>query len=206
VPTLVHGDATRVRQILLNLIGNAMKFTNVGGVQVSLTVTNSHQETCELRFDIQDSGQGFDQILASRLFKPFSQGPANGGLAEGTGLGLSICKSLVEVFGGTIGCESVPGEGASFWFTLPVTVVMAAPPVTRPDLSGIRMMVIGPGDNQTKWLEDYFKQRGATVIRESRETALAFASQLSADKAGAWTLQYLFQTGAMMTPRQSPGG
>ena len=91
----------------------------------------------------------------------------NPGGSEGTGLGLSICKSLVEAFGGAIGYESVPGEGASFWFTLPVSVVIPAPPVIRPDLSGTTVMVIGPGNNQAKSLEDYFKQRGATVVKQS---------------------------------------
>ena len=184
VPTLVRGDAIRVRQILLNLIGNAVKFTERGGVQVTLTATSGEQEKCELRCDVHDSGQGFDQIRAAKLFKPFSQGRTSVDKAEGTGLGLSICKSLVEVFGGTIGCESVPGEGASFWFTLPVTVVIPAPlPLSRPDLSNIRVMVIGRGDNAAQSLEDYFKLRGATVIKESHRTALAFASERSSDKA-----------------------
>jgi signal transduction histidine kinase/DNA-binding NarL/FixJ family response regulator/HPt (histidine-containing phosphotransfer) domain-containing protein len=184
VPTLVRGDAIRVRQILLNLIGNAVKFTERGGVQVTLTATSGDQEKSELRFDVHDSGQGFDQIRAAKLFKPFSQGRTSVDKAEGTGLGLSICKSLVEVFGGTIGCESVPGEGASFWFTLPVTVVIPAPPqLPRPDLSSIRVMVIGRGDNAAQSLENYFKLRGATVIKESHRTALAFVSERNADKA-----------------------
>ena len=183
VPSVVRGDAIRVRQILLNLIGNAVKFTERGGVQVTLTAASGDQDKCELRFDVHDSGQGFDQIQAAKLFKPFSQGRMSVDEAEGTGLGLSICKSLVEVFGGTIGCESVPGKGASFWFTLPVTVVIPATPVTRPDLSGIKVMVIDRGDNAAKSLDDYFKLRGATVITESRGTALAFASEQSTDKA-----------------------
>ena len=113
VPNLVRGDAMRVRQILLNLIGNAVKFTERGGVQVSLTATSHDQEKCELRFDIHDSGQGFDQIQAARLFKPFSQGQMSVDGAEGTGLGLSICKSLVEVFGGASAAR-VPWRGREF--------------------------------------------------------------------------------------------
>jgi signal transduction histidine kinase/HPt (histidine-containing phosphotransfer) domain-containing protein/ActR/RegA family two-component response regulator len=183
VPSIVRGDPMRVRQILLNLIGNAVKFTERGGVQVTLTATSDTQGRNALRFDVQDSGSGFDQFLAAQLFKPFSQGRVSADMAEGTGLGLSICKSLVEAFGGSIGCESVPGEGSSFWFTLPAIVVIPAPPVTRPDLSGMRVMVIGAGNNEAKSLEDYFKLRGAKVIRESRENAMAYALQLSSDKA-----------------------
>jgi len=183
VPSIVRGDAMRVRQILLNLIGNAMKFTERGGVQVALTAVSGDKEKCELRFDIQDSGQGFDQVQATKLFKPFSQGPMGVNLAEGTGLGLSICKSLVEVFGGAIGCESVLCEGANFWVTLPVNVVLPAPPVARPDLSGIRVMLIGLGGKEAKWLESYFKPRGATVTIKTYGTALAFASKQSTNKA-----------------------
>jgi signal transduction histidine kinase/CheY-like chemotaxis protein/HPt (histidine-containing phosphotransfer) domain-containing protein len=182
VPSLVCGDAIRVRQILLNLIGNAAKFTDRGGVEVTLTAVPTDHGKCELRFDVHDSGQGFDQIQAAQLFKPFSQGRAGGGEAEGTGLGLSICKSLVEIFGGNIGCESTPGKGASFWFTLPVAVVIPPLPVVRPDLTGVRVMVIGRGDNTAKSLEDYFKLRGAAVITQSHQTALAYASEQSSDK------------------------
>ena len=183
VPSLVRGDALRVRQILLNLIGNAVKFTDQGGVQVTLTVASRNQEKCDLRFDVCDSGQGFNQIQAAQLFKPFSQGRSAGDTPEGTGLGLSICKSLVEIFGGAIGCDSTPGEGASFWCTLPAAIVIPAPPVARPDLSGIRVMTIGIGDDKAKSLEDYFKLRGATVITKSDATALAFASEQSTNKA-----------------------
>jgi signal transduction histidine kinase/CheY-like chemotaxis protein/HPt (histidine-containing phosphotransfer) domain-containing protein len=183
VPSIVRGDAMRVRQILLNLIGNALKFTDRGGVQVTLTAKSDAPGKSVLRFDVQDSGHGFDQVLAAQLFKPFSQGRVNTDIAEGTGLGLSICKSLVEVFGGVIGCESVCDEGTSFWFTLPAVVVIPAPPVKRPDLSGIRVMVIGSGNNEANSLQDYFKLRGAAVITESRGTALAYAAQQSTDKA-----------------------
>ena len=207
MPTLVRGDAIRVRQILLNLIGNAVKFTERGGVQVTLTATSGDQEKCELWFDVHDSGQGFDQIRAAKLFKPFSQGRTSVDKAEGTGLGLSICKSLVEVFGGTIGCESVPGEGASFWFTLPVTVVIPAPPpLSRPDLSSIRVMVIGRGDNAAQSLEDYFKLRGATVIKESHRTARAFASERSTDKASRVDVAVHVPDEPTTTPRKQRSG
>ena len=183
VPSLVRGDAIRVRQILLNLIGNAVKFTERGGVEVTLTVSSAHHEKCELRFDVHDSGHGFDKTHAALLFKPFVQSRKRGDEAEGTGLGLSICKSLVEIFGGAIDCQGVPGMGASFWFTLPVTVVVPAPPVARPDLSELRVMVIGRCDNTTKPLEDYFAQRGAAVVTESLPTALAFAADKCKDNA-----------------------
>lgn len=177
VPSVVRGDAIRVRQILLNLIGNAVKFTERGGVEVTLTASYETLQKCDLQFEVHDSGLGFDQVLAAQLFMPFVQGRKGVAESEGTGLGLSICKSLVEIFGGTIRCESVPGKGASFCFTLPVTVVVPAPQVTRPDLSGTRVMLIGRSDSATKSLESYFRERRATVITKSQLTALAFAAE-----------------------------
>jgi signal transduction histidine kinase/CheY-like chemotaxis protein/HPt (histidine-containing phosphotransfer) domain-containing protein len=172
VPSLVRGDAMRVRQILLNLIGNAVKFTDVGGVQVNVTVTGWNKEYCELRFEIHDSGRGFDPSLHARLFEPFTQDRIASDGTEGTGLGLSICKSLVEAFGGEIGSDSVPGEGATFWFTLPVAVVRRAPPLLRPDLTGTTAMVIGGHAGAAMSLEKYFSARGAKVIAEPHAATL----------------------------------
>jgi len=170
VPSLVRGDAMRIRQILLNLIGNAVKFTELGGVQISLTVASADQDLCELRFDVHDSGRGFDPLLGARLFEPFTQDRNAVDGSEGTGLGLSICKSLVEAFDGAIGCEGVPGEGATFWFTLPVAIVRRAPPVGRPDLSGVKVMLIGHDDGAATALGDYFTARGAAMVREAALT------------------------------------
>jgi signal transduction histidine kinase/CheY-like chemotaxis protein len=173
VPSLVRGDAMRIRQILLNLVGNAVKFTEQGGVQVSLTMTSSDPDLCELRFDVHDSGRGFDPLLGNRLFEPFTQDRNAVDGSEGTGLGLSICKSLVEAFDGTIGCEGVPGEGATFGSTVPTTVVRRAPPVGRPDLSGIKVMLIGQDDSTTASLGAYFTIRGAEVVRDAWQAGVA---------------------------------
>jgi signal transduction histidine kinase/HPt (histidine-containing phosphotransfer) domain-containing protein/ActR/RegA family two-component response regulator len=195
VPSLVRGDAMRVRQILLNLIGNAVKFTDEGGVQVTLAVSSWNKEECELRFDIHDSGRGFDQILADRLFHPFIQGQADDDGQEGTGLGLSICKSLIEAFGGAIGCESTPGFGASFWFTLPVTILTRAPPVVRPDLSGTTVMVIGGASGAAKSLEDYFTSRGALVVTKEHRISRAFAQEQSDDTEPAVDIAVIVANG-----------
>jgi PAS domain S-box-containing protein len=175
VPSLARGDGMRVRQILLNLIGNAVKFTDRGGVQISLAARALSQDICELRFDVHDSGRGFDPIGATRLFEPFTQERTLADGPDGTGLGLSICKSLVEAFGGTIGCEGTPGEGATFWFTLPVAVVRPGPPAVRADLASTRVLVIGRDDGATTALEAYFRSRGAAVVRATGRSALAVA-------------------------------
>jgi signal transduction histidine kinase/CheY-like chemotaxis protein len=192
VPILVRGDAMRIRQILLNLIGNAVKFTDKGGVQVNLTVTAWDHNVCELRFEVHDSGRGFDQMLAAGLFETFTQErrPADG--AEGTGLGLSICKSLVEAFGGAIGCDGVVGEGATFWFTMPMAVVRRAPSAVRLDLSGIRVMLIGDDKCARTRLADYFKSGGATIITQPAWSPPAITSTKESEDAPLLDIAVMF--------------
>ena len=196
VPSLVCGDAMRLRQILLNLIGNAVKFTDTGGVQVELSAGNWDRDTCELRFEVHDSGRGFGAGLAARLFEPFTQdgGPVDG--VEGTGLGLSICKSLVEAFGGAIGCDAMPGEGASFWFTLPTKIIRRATHPARPELAGVSVVVIGRGDRAENSLEAYFKDRGATVASEPVRPVVDFAEQQGVDRAPSADVVVLIGDGA----------
>lgn len=123
IPPCVLGDGLRLRQILINLIGNAVKFSENGQVQIRVQVANEELSRVRLRFEIQDSGVGFDEDTKERLFKVFSQADETTTRKYGgTGLGLAICKQLVEVMGGEIGAESTPGHGAKFWFELPFDV------------------------------------------------------------------------------------
>ncbi|ARJ67802.1 hybrid sensor histidine kinase/response regulator [Magnetospirillum sp. ME-1] len=118
VPRHMVGDPTRLRQVLTNLIGNAVKFTEKGGVVVSVEA-----ESNILRFEVMDTGIGIEPSAAPALFAEFVQ--ADSSISRrfgGTGLGLSICKRLVEMMGGEIGFDSLPGEGTTFHFTLPLAV------------------------------------------------------------------------------------
>ncbi|MDO7906859.1 PAS domain S-box protein [Paenibacillus sp. JX-17] len=121
IPELVITDGARIRQILVNLVSNAIKFTEAGHVQVVLEqLAISREETCVLKWSVRDTGIGIPKDKQEQLFQSFSQ--LNHGLNRkygGTGLGLSICKKLVELMDGVIGMESEENEGSSFHFTLP---------------------------------------------------------------------------------------
>ena len=129
VPDCVQGDEARIRQILLNLVGNAVKFTQQGSVHVRLDAEPHADNAVMLRFEVADTGIGISEDTQLRLFQPFTQ--ADGSMSRkygGTGLGLVIAKRLVERMDGTIGIQSTPHKGATFWFT--VVLKATAPSAT----------------------------------------------------------------------------
>ena len=120
VPSVLVGDPGRITQVLLNLIGNAIKFTENGSVTIFVTVDGQDREHVILRFAVVDTGRGVSQDIHGRLFEPFEQADSSARrLKTGAGLGLAISKRLLLVMGGSIGFESELGVGSTFWFKLP---------------------------------------------------------------------------------------
>jgi two-component system, sensor histidine kinase len=129
IPAFVAGDRTRLQQILLNLIGNAVKFTPSGKISVRISCLRQIGTTLELEIEVKDTGIGMSEITLQKLFQPFVQGDSS--IARnygGTGLGLSISKRLVELLGGKIYAESELGVGSKFSFTIPVKQVFGFKP------------------------------------------------------------------------------
>ncbi|GAA0975762.1 Sensory/regulatory protein RpfC [Nocardioides aquaticus] len=121
VPPLLRGDPGRIRQVLLNLVSNAVKFTPEGEVVVSVHLAGGPASRPLVRMEVRDTGVGLDPASQDRLFEPFSQADSSTTRRYGgTGLGLAICRGLAEQMGGRTGVESTLGEGSTFWFTVPL--------------------------------------------------------------------------------------
>ena len=166
VPTALQGDPFRLRQILFNLIGNALKFTEAGEVSVQITASSIDEDRLIIRADVRDTGIGIDADACQQLFNPFQQSDSS--MARkfgGTGLGLAICKQLVQLMGGDIGVESTPGVGSCFWVTLPFRRqrhVPAFPPLLS--LEKLRVCVVDDNPTNLHLLSHYMESWGMICL------------------------------------------
>ncbi|WP_273844167.1 PAS domain S-box protein [Rubrobacter calidifluminis] len=150
VPTRLRGDPFRLRQILTNLISNAVKFTEEGEVFVRASLAREPSERVRVRFEVKDTGIGMSAGEISKLFQPFTQADSSTTRRYGgTGLGLTISRRFVEMMGGRIGVESEPGKGSTFWFEVPLERAGETKDrqVIPGDLSGARVLIVD--DNAT---------------------------------------------------------
>nr|WP_255746815.1 hybrid sensor histidine kinase/response regulator [Lysobacter sp. CFH 32150] len=139
----VRGDPVRLRQVLTNLISNAVKFTERGSIALNVRRIGETATQHQLRFEVRDTGIGISSDAQARLFRAFSQADASTTrLYGGTGLGLAICKRIVDLMGGRIGVESEPGHGAIFHFEVPLLKVHGDMPTREADVSGSRLLLL----------------------------------------------------------------
>ena len=204
IPKVLIGDDSRISQILLNFLGNAIKFTDQGQVNLAVGIVD-HDERAgnvRLRFEVQDTGIGISEAILEQLFQPFQQGDSSiSRQFGGTGLGLSIAKRLAEIMGGQVGAYSQPGLGSTFWLELPFVIDSARPDgeVDRSEqysvlnstlmqddskqgLAGICVLVVDDNRTNLDVCQRILVREGAQVIlRESGEDALRTVSENSVD-------------------------
>jgi PAS domain S-box-containing protein len=162
VPRVLTGDPYRIRQILMNLMGNAVKFTACGEVVVRVGLDHRTTDGWLVRFEVTDTGIGIDPQTLETLFRPFTQADASTTRRfGGTGLGLVIAKRLAGLMGGEIGVESTPDVGSTFWFTLGLKAASRAPDCEESDLCGIRTLIVDDNATNRLILESHLARWGA---------------------------------------------
>jgi signal transduction histidine kinase/CheY-like chemotaxis protein/ligand-binding sensor domain-containing protein len=197
VPVLVVSDSTRLRQILVNLLGNAVKFTTSGEILVTVQMTSPpapspgrpQEEQVELQFSVCDTGIGISQDRMDRLFRPFSQADSSTTrLYGGTGLGLAISHRLAQGLGGRMWVESRPEKGSTFSFTIRCRIVQTQPPPylikNPPDLAGRSLLVVTEAPQTERILRWYADLWGVTLlVAHSELDALALLQERLQDSA-----------------------
>ena len=211
IPEMVCSDPGRLRQVLLNLLGNAVKFTAEGTVTLATSVEEEVPGRVRLRFEIRDTGIGISPEGLKRLFQNFSQAEISiSRRYGGSGLGLAICRRLVNLMGGVVGVDSVQGQGSTFWFTIDVPVaphIVAAPS----SVSGQSIAVLDTHEGSREALREQCKVLGLSVqfastfgellacVREA-DVAAAFVPVAVIQREGARCAPYLDGFGGRAVP------
>ena len=181
VPLALHGDPGRARQILLNLVGNAIKFTHAGEVAVHITRVEEGERDVLLRFAVRDTGIGINEAAQRELFQAFRQADSSTTRKYGgTGLGLAISRQLAQLMGGEVGVTSTPGKGSEFWFTIRVRKQTVAVPPVEP-WTGRRTLVVDDHPSSREVLLHYLARHQAdTASAASGAAALAALREAAA--------------------------
>jgi CheY-like chemotaxis protein len=174
-PDWVEGDPGRLRQVLMNLVGNALKFTETGEVVVRVALQGQDGGAAVLRFEVADTGIGIQAADRERIFQAFTQAESSHARKYGgTGLGLAISQRLVALMGGELGLESEPGTGSTFWFTVRLALAGAPPEAPPPaDLAGRRVLLLGRPLASFRALAGELASLGLEVATADRADALA---------------------------------
>jgi signal transduction histidine kinase/CheY-like chemotaxis protein/HPt (histidine-containing phosphotransfer) domain-containing protein len=180
----MRGDPTRLRQVLTNLVSNAVKFTERGGVQVEVTKRSESRTHQELLFAIKDTGIGISAEGQAKLFNAFQQADASTTRTfGGTGLGLVICQRIVSLMNGQIGVKSELGKGSVFWFSVPILKAAGDVGQGRRDLSGVRALVIANDQRITQRFNSALSTQGMTLT-STNTTADALGKLKSSSTLG----------------------
>jgi signal transduction histidine kinase/CheY-like chemotaxis protein len=185
VPRMAHGDPDRIRQIIVNLVNNAIKFTSEGAVMLRVTLDERGSNDALVRFTVTDTGVGIPQDRLDRLFKAFSQADASTTrYYGGTGLGLAISKQLAALMGGSVGLESEPGRGSTFWFTVRVGCASTARPgADKIDTQSLRVLVVDDSDTQRQAIREQLASWGLeSEAAADGGTALTMMSEASIER------------------------
>ncbi len=184
VPSAVRGDPDRLRQVLINMVGNAIKFTDKGEVIVRVKLGELHDRDVVVRCEVQDTGIGIAADARDRLFESFSQVDSSSTRRfSGTGLGLVISKRLVEMMGGEIGVDSALGTGSTFWCTVRLGRQGRSEPQPRAELTGVRVLVVDDNETNRIILRQQLASWGASCV--SADTGPQALQQLyAASKTG----------------------
>jgi signal transduction histidine kinase/CheY-like chemotaxis protein/CHASE2 domain-containing sensor protein len=173
-PRLVKGDPTRLQQVLTNLIGNAIKFTDQGGVTVDVRPLFCDTTNTTIRITVTDTGIGISPENQQKLFQSFSQADASTTRQYGgTGLGLAICQRLIDLMGGKIGVDSLPGQGSAFWVEVDLLTLSVPVSMSIPALRGVSLSIFDDWPHRLEALTKVVEEWGMRVIDDSERPQLA---------------------------------
>ncbi len=187
VRVAARGDPVRIRQVLANLVSNAIKFTEKGSISIQVSKRGETRTHSELLFVVRDTGVGIAPEVAEKLFRPFSQADASTTRTYGgTGLGLVICKRIVDLMGGKIGLKSEAGKGSIFWFSVPLLKAIGDMTSARRSLDGARALIVSSDNRLIQRLSTYMQSWGMAQLSTNTTADAISKLKSSATLGESW--------------------
>jgi signal transduction histidine kinase/DNA-binding response OmpR family regulator/HPt (histidine-containing phosphotransfer) domain-containing protein len=187
-----RGDPTRLRQVLTNLVSNAIKFTDRGSITIELRKRGDTRTQTDVLFSVTDTGIGISPEQQAGLFQPFAQADASTTRTfGGTGLGLVICRRIVELMQGRIGVRSEPGKGSTFWFSVPLLKAVGDVAPARTDLQGSRVLIASPDQALAKRLVPFFNAWGMQAATTTIPADALAKLRTAAGSGGQWGYDFV---------------